>query len=79
MNGHTKDMHEMRFGRLKVIGISSRRGAKGQVYWRCECDCGRLLDVRGDNLRRGNSTQCSDCYNGCGHGSAFILEIGGDE
>ena len=78
MNGNVKDLRGKRFGSFTVIGISKRRSPKGIAYWRCRCDCGRLLDVRGDNLRNGNSTQCTTCY-GRGRESAFVITGGGDE
>lgn len=38
-----------RFGHLTIIGLAGsehrRRG-----YWKCQCDCGTILDVRTDNL-----------------------------
>lgn len=71
-----KDMKGQRFGHLTVIQRSSRRNAKQQVYWVCRCDCGRLFSTRGDNLRRGITTRCSDCW-GKGRKSVFVEE--GDE
>ena len=57
------DMTGMQFGdgRLTVIGLAKRRNTKCQAFWICKCTCGRILTVRGDNLRRGNTTQCSVC------------------
>lgn len=65
------EMLEHRFGHLTVIGISTRRNAKGQMYWLCRCDCGNTLSVRGDNLRLGNATKCSACA-GRGRRSDFV-------
>lgn len=61
-----KDMKGQTFGSLTVIQKSTRTNAKQQVYWICECHCGRLLEVRGDALRNGISTQCSICHIGRG-------------
>lgn len=66
-----KDMKNQKFGRLTALQRSPRTNPKGQAYWICRCDCGRLLVVRGDNLRRGNATQCSACFRR-GRLSAFI-------
>ena len=43
-----------RFGRLTVIGPSSRKG-----YVTCKCDCGNTHDVRSHNLK--NTYSCG-CY-----------------
>ena len=72
-----KDLTGQRFGSFTVIEMSPRRSTAGQAYWLCECSCGRLVNVRGDSLRNGNSTQCSVCYNGCGRGSDYVFKNGG--
>ena len=36
---------------------------KSVPYWRCECACGRMLDVNGYHLRAGDSTSCRQCAN----------------
>lgn len=56
-----KDIKGQRFGQLKVIEKDTRKNAKGQAYWICRCQCERLLSVRGDGLRLGTSTRCSEC------------------
>lgn len=33
----------------------------GRAYWLCECQCGHMAVVRGDNLRRGCSSGCKAC------------------
>lgn len=33
----------------------------GRAYWICECSCGNINIVRGDNLRRGSSKRCLSC------------------
>lgn len=70
-----KDIKGQRFGHLTVIRKSKKRNAKGQMYWVCKCDCGQFLVVRGDNLRNGNSQQCSDCAT---HGTRSIFCEEGD-
>ena len=63
-----------RFGALTVIKHSKKTDRSRRTYWICECDCGRRLLVRSDNLRKGRSTQCSACHNNVGRSSAFIEE-----
>lgn len=53
------------FGHLKVIKKSKHTNKAQQDFWVCQCICGKYLIVRGDNLRRSISTQCSECrYSG---------------
>lgn len=56
------NMEGQTFSSLTVIKRAKRTDAKGRVHWICQCHCGRYLVVRGDQLRRGGSTQCSICH-----------------
>ena len=29
-----------------------------QVWWRCRCNCGNIVDIRGDSLRQGSTQSC---------------------
>ena len=61
-----------RFGHLVVIEKSNRKNHAQQTFWICRCDCGNIIVVRGDNLRRNGSHQCSDCNGHRGQSSEFI-------
>jgi hypothetical protein len=53
------DIIGKKFGKLKVI---EKYGIKqGYISWKCQCNCGKVIIVRGDSLRSGNSTSC-DCW-----------------
>jgi len=57
----------MRFGSLAVLEEAGRR--QRQVTWKCKCDCGNIIEVKGCHLRRGRSKSC-----GCPkrkHGKAY--------
>ena len=54
--GKALDLSGQRFGRLIVIGRDESRS--GKVFWRCECDCGKIITVQANNLRSGNTTSC---------------------
>jgi hypothetical protein len=57
-----KDLTGQVFGKLKVIGhVPDRKDEAGKRFWNCECSCGRIVVVRGDNLKSGHSTQCIQC------------------
>ncbi|SCC62096.1 Uncharacterized protein BCZB5J_05094 [Bacillus cereus] len=53
------------FGRLTVVGKSSKRGKNGDMLWECECSCGtkNLLHTRNNLLRTdGFKTVSCGCY-----------------
>lgn len=54
------DLKGRRFGRLVVTGRAEDRRTKlrNVIRWVCECDCGRTIEARGNNLRGGNTTSC---------------------
>lgn len=73
-----KDMGGERFGRLAVLGPTDKRNHR-RVVWRCECDCGNIVEVDGSYLRNGDTRSC-----GCLHdelaserGKAFLKTHGG--
>lgn len=54
------DLTGQKFGRLTVL-YKLHNYHKKRVHWLCLCDCGNLVEVRGDSLRRGLSKSCK-CY-----------------
>ena len=58
--GLIKDLTTQRFGRLIVIAKNGRK--KRAITWECQCDCGRIVTVRGNHLRSGVSKSCG-CLN----------------
>lgn len=50
-----------RFGRITVIGDAGVSKARARM-WKCACDCGRVVVVRGSSLRGGTTRSC-----GCSH------------
>lgn len=55
------DLTGLRFGRLTVCGPTEKRSANRYILWRCQCDCGNLVEVGRDKLLSGGTTSC-----GCG-------------
>ena len=47
------------YGQLTVLGLSDKRNGK-QILWKCQCSCGKIVDVQAGNLKDGNSTTCGD-------------------
>ena len=54
------DMTGRPLGRLLVIEECGR-DARGEVLWRCRCECGNEVIVRGRHLRNEDTTSCG-CY-----------------
>lgn len=51
------DLTHKRFGNLTVMFPSEVR----KKYWDCRCACGKVVEVRSDNLQTGRTKSC-----GCG-------------
>ena len=55
------DMTGLRFGRWVVLSRADN-DHRGQAKWRCNCDCGNIVEsVNGKNLRSGQSVSCG-CF-----------------
>lgn len=54
------------FGRLTVVKFGGNyikpNGTKGTAYWVCRCECGKIKDVSGFDLRNGKVLSCG-CFN----------------
>ena len=62
--GKFVNMVGLRFGRLTVVKRSDdyvRPSGKHSVMWECLCDCGNIVNVLGESLRRGATVSCG-CY-----------------
>lgn len=54
-----KDISGQRFGLLVAIRpISKHSGGRKRVFWECRCDCGNVVFVNTDSIRRGLSKSC---------------------
>lgn len=58
--GTRNELTGQRFGRLVVLekGPPRPSGKLSYVTWRCRCDCGSIVDVRGGHLKTGNTESC---------------------
>lgn len=50
------DLTSERYGRLIVLGEADRQGY--HRLWRCQCDCGKEILARMNNLRNGHTQSC---------------------
>lgn len=70
-----KDLVGQKFGLLTVIAKDKTEktlNGSTKIYWKCKCDCGNELIVRGNSLQSGNTKSC-----GCikSFGEQRILQI----
>lgn len=54
--GQRIDLTGKSYGRLTVRELC--RVVGGKSYWLCECECGKLVTVRGDHLTGGHTISC---------------------
>ena len=56
------DLTGQRFNRLVVLERDlDKKDKSRQAWWKCKCDCGNIVSVRGQCLRTGNTQSCG-CY-----------------
>lgn len=51
-----------KFNKLTVLEECKERDKHDKIMYKCECDCGNIVIVNGNNLRSGNSKSCG-CVN----------------
>lgn len=57
----TKDLTGRVFGRLTVLEFEEYRFVEEghqSAYWRCKCECGKIVIIRAYSLTRGNTRSC---------------------
>lgn len=47
-----------KYGKLTVLERSTEKDNHGFAKWICRCDCGKIVTVRGNNLRTGQALSC---------------------
>lgn len=59
------------FGKLTVIEKTDKKASNNHTIYKCQCECGNICEVIGDNLSRGLTKSC-----GCNwHNSYGVLKI----
>ena len=43
------------------IDENNKYASNGKIYWKCQCDCGKIKSIKSSSLRRGEITSCG-CY-----------------
>lgn len=55
-----KDETNNKYEYLTVIGFS-HKDKGGNAFWKCKCECGNMIVVKGASLRNGHTKSCG-CY-----------------
>lgn len=55
---HLLDLTGQKFGRLTALEKDTAKRTTTNAYWKCLCDCGKIVTVRGISLRKGESQSC---------------------
>lgn len=58
---NAKDITGQRFGRLVALEPLEERKRK-RIVWKCQCDCGKIVNVVSSDLLNGKTKSCG-CYN----------------
>lgn len=59
--GHNKiELTGKTFGKLKVVGDTGKRKSRRPI-WKCECECGNVVEVLGKYLLIGDTKSCG-CF-----------------
>lgn len=72
-----------KFGHLTVVERAPIQEGINLAFWRCKCSCGKEVEVRGTDLRSGNTKTCGDAIHriqneiGNRYGNLTVLEYAG--
>lgn len=74
------DLTNQRFNRLLVLHRDMDRphGSGKAAYWLCKCDCGNIVSVRSDKLRKNIISSCG-CYSKEVHSQLFSIDMTGQK
>lgn len=50
------DIEGKKFGHLLVLGVAGKINSK--LLWYCQCDCGNIIQVKGNSIKTGNTSSC---------------------
>lgn len=76
-----KDLTGQKFGRLSVITVGGAADGGRNRCWKCRCDCGAELEVRGSCLTTGHTQSCGCIWRerlierNTKHGKAYTPEF----
>ena len=65
-----------RYGRLTVLELVGTKGRDRSMRWKCQCDCGNIIEVAGRDLRQGKTQSCGCLMNEVRGQSLVVDETG---
>ena len=65
-----------RYGRLTVLELVGAKGSDRGMRWKCQCDCGNIVEVAGRDLRQGKTQSCGCLMNEVRGQSVVVDETG---
>lgn len=66
------DLVGQKFGKLTVLELNKKRNSCNQTVWKCQCECGNIIDVAGVHLKSG-ATQSCGCVKSRGEQKIYKL------
>jgi hypothetical protein len=72
-----------KYGQLTVLERAPVHPGKNLAYWKCQCDCGNIVEVSGSDLRSGHRTTCGSPFHnsineiGNKYGMLTVIEYAG--
>ena len=70
------DETDNRYGRLTVLELVGAKGSDRGMRWKCQCDCGNIIEVAGKDLRQGKTQSCGCLMNEVRGQSVVVDETG---
>lgn len=58
MHKNTKNLINEKFGNLTVVEYIGKCNEREGIYWKCICDCGKLVLVHRKELKNGDTKSC---------------------
>lgn len=53
-----RDLTSQRFGSILVLEDDGKRDIDRSILWKCKCDCGKILYIRGYSLEHNRTKSC---------------------
>lgn len=58
-------MLNKRFNKLTVLEDTGKRNYNGTIIWKCQCDCGNIVEIPTNHLNNGHTSSCGCLTSKC--------------